>query len=87
MATNPYTSFEEWKLDMDRVRSNPNDSQLLNHVKGRVLTSSKQIQSQVQDYLNNAAFVDDPISYGSQVAQKLNKTLVVRTKDDPWFYV
>lgn len=87
MRANPYDSFKEWEKDMDRIRAHPNDSQLMQHVRGRVNASSEMLQKQVYDYLQDMAFASNPINSGEILAKRTGKILFIRNQQDPWFYV
>lgn len=86
MALNPYSSFKEWETDMDRIRAHPQDANLIEHVKSRVVASSLEIQSQVNEYLMDVQFVQNPIYLGQVLARKYNKVLFIRHPQDPWWY-
>lgn len=87
MNGQPYSSFKEWEVDMDRVRSRPNDGHLMQQVRVRVKASSDSIQKQVYEYLQSMAMVHNPISIGQLLAMKSKKILMIRNSEDPWFYV
>lgn len=87
MSQNPYISFKEWETDMDRIRAQPNDVHLIQHVRGRVNASSEDLKNQVSEYLQDMAFSTNPIAIGQRVAQQTNKTFFIRHPQDPWFYV
>lgn len=87
MAANPYETFREWEVDMDRVRAHPNDGHLMQHVRGRVQASPEHIQKQVYEYLQDMAFSNNPVPIGKMLAQKTNKWFFVRHPHDPWFHV
>jgi hypothetical protein len=83
----PYQTFQEWQIDMDKVRSNQNDLQLIEHVRGRFFASSKDVQDQVKDYLESVQFEKNPVAYGSRIAKQSNKLLFIKSAQDPWWSV
>lgn len=87
MALYPYESFKEWELDMDRIRQHPQDAHLIQHVRSRVNASSENLRYQVHEYLQDMAFASNPINIGRMIADKNNKTFLIRDQQDPWFYV
>lgn len=87
MRTHPYDSFKEWETDMDRIRAQPQDVHLIEHVRGRVKASSETLQKQVQEYLQDMAFSNNPISSGEMLAKRTGKMFFIRHAQDPWFYV
>lgn len=87
MSLTPYASFKEWEKDMDRIRAHPQDSHLIQHVKGRISASSPEIQLQVTEYLQAVQFENDVIASGRSLACITNKVLFIRDLRDPWFTV
>lgn len=84
--TTPYDSFAEWEFDLARIRSHPNDEHLIRHVRDRVNMSSDEIKDQVKEYLQDAAFANNPIPAGQDLAKRTNKWFFIRHPQDPWWY-
>jgi hypothetical protein len=83
----PYHSFEEWQLDMDKIRANDKDAQFINHVKARYFASAPDLQQKVKEYLENIQFEKNPIAYGNKLARQTEKVLYVKNAQNPWWSV
>lgn len=86
MRKTSYNSFEEWKLDMDRVRAHPNDQHLFNHVARCVENSNEDVQVKVREYLLSLTLETNPWMVFDEVAKASpGHQLFVKNRNDPWF--
>jgi hypothetical protein len=82
----PYNSFEEWKMDLDRMRVHPNDKHLAQHVSRRIDVSDEKLKGEIRDFLLDKALEENPwmvLQYTA--AQNPNHRVVIRSPQDPWF--
>lgn len=81
-----YASIEDWKIDMDYIRDNPNDSVFFNAVVRRVESSPKNIKLEIQDYLSGLALERNPWIVFEQITKENPEfTLIANNSENPWF--
>lgn len=83
----PYKDFAEWRVDMLKVRENPDDKAYLAYVRGRYFASSKDLQEEVKEYLESYDFEKNPMQYAAKLAKQTGSVVYSRTKEDPWWSV
>ena len=86
MKTARYDSFEEWYEDLLRVRSAPNNQQLIEIVKRKTNASEEALRSKIKIFLQEAALESNPREVFSQVSRDNPKCFIlVNEEDNPWF--
>lgn len=83
-----YNSFEEWKLDYERVSKNPRDTSFLQEVEIRVKNSKEEIVQEIKNYLLDNVLENNPwLVFGIISKENPNHILLVKNPNDPWFKV
>jgi len=83
-----YDTFKEWQADLARMNKNPNDVHLMQSIVNKVEKSSDKVKGEVKEYLVSSALETNPWMVFLQVIQEYpGNRLMVKTRDDPWFYV
>lgn len=88
MMKDKYESFDEWRVDFEKVRNSPNDQKFVMHVSERIKNSSLVIQRKAKDYLLGLTLESNPWYVFKEVAKAAPlHIIVVSRQDDPWFKV
>lgn len=86
MKIEAYSSFSEWKADLDRMHQHPNDKHLSTHVVNRINASSNELKAEIREYLLDKALEDNPWMVLQKAAiDHPDFRVVVRHPQDPWF--
>ena len=87
MIKDKYNSFDEWYEDYLLFKDNPNDNHLLTAIEFRTKNSKKDIQKEIQVYIQGEALEYNPMRVLQGLQQELGPGYVILIKDeqDPWF--
>jgi len=87
-AKTKYESLAEWRRDFDILTMNPNDQHLSQAIIRKVEASSKSVQADIKDFLMSENLIKNPWLVLKEVARENpTKRIMIRTHEDPWFYV
>ena len=89
MIKEKYKSFSEFEKDYKIYLKNPQDRHLISAIDKRTKNSSKKVQEQVHVFLQSLLLETDPYSVFAAIMMEVGPeySLILRTKEDPWFEV
>jgi hypothetical protein len=84
-----YRTLEEWEVDLEKFRQNPNDLRFLDSIVRKVNSTEKVLQSRIESSLKEAIIWSDPIMSYQEMIKDLDDTAIskciIRNETDPWF--
>lgn len=80
-----YKAMSEWLKDMSLYRNHPDDDQLKIAIARRYNNATSEVKEQIKEHLIGSMLAKSDME-GLKTLLK-GKTLVTKSKDDPWFEV
>lgn len=90
MKLQGYSSLREFEIEFNIFKSQDNDKQLMEHINNRIQITDEHLIAQILDILYQDLMENEPLKFFSLVMldkKYKDKTLVINSKEYPWFIV